>query len=323
MDCRLPGSSVYGIFQARTLEWVAISLSRGPSRPRDWTRVSCTVGRHSTIWTRLPCNSNGKESASLVASFASHLVKNPPAMLEIWVRSLGWEDPPEKGQATHSSILAWRSPWTEKPGGLQFMGSHRIGLDWVTKTHRVQGLRKTHVSHWLVHLAAPARFTQDGNCGDLRWLQLLPWRLYHLNLYNISFPGGSDSKESACNGETRVEYLGGEDPLEKGMATHSYFLPGESHGQRNRWATVHVVAKSKDTTEQLTLSYVNYRSIKLERERERERENTSLGKKKSIEEHFFVAYWFQARGKTASDSWISPPFSWNQFFVLNTCVWNT
>ena len=44
-------------------------------------------------------------------------VKNPPAMQETWVRSLGWEDPLEKG--THSSILVWRIPWTEKPGRLQ------------------------------------------------------------------------------------------------------------------------------------------------------------------------------------------------------------
>ena len=48
-------------------------------------------------------------------------VKNPPAMWETWVRSLGWEDPLQKGKATHSSILAQRSPWTEQPGGLQSM----------------------------------------------------------------------------------------------------------------------------------------------------------------------------------------------------------
>ena len=50
MDCSLPGSSVYGIFQTRVLEWVAISFSRGSSRPRDRTQVSCIVGRHFTIW---------------------------------------------------------------------------------------------------------------------------------------------------------------------------------------------------------------------------------------------------------------------------------
>ena len=50
MDCSLPGSSVYGIFQARILEWVAISFSRRSSQPRDWTRVSCIVGRCFTAW---------------------------------------------------------------------------------------------------------------------------------------------------------------------------------------------------------------------------------------------------------------------------------
>ena len=44
-------------------------------------------------------------------------VKNPPAMWETWVQSLGWEDPLEEGMATHSSILGWRTPWTEEPGG--------------------------------------------------------------------------------------------------------------------------------------------------------------------------------------------------------------
>ena len=49
------------------------------------------------------------------------------------VRSLGWEDPLGKGMATHSSILAWRIPWTEEPGGLQSMGSQRVGHDLATE----------------------------------------------------------------------------------------------------------------------------------------------------------------------------------------------
>ena len=48
---------------------------------------------------------------------------------ETWVQSLGWEDPLEKEMATHSSVLAWRIPWTEEPGGLQSMGSQRVGHD--------------------------------------------------------------------------------------------------------------------------------------------------------------------------------------------------
>ena len=57
------------------------------------------------------------------ASLVAQMVKNPPTMRETWVRSLGWEDPLEEGMAIHSSILAWRIPWTEEPGGLQSMGS--------------------------------------------------------------------------------------------------------------------------------------------------------------------------------------------------------
>ena len=56
-------------------------------------------------------------------------VKNLPVMQETRVQSLSQEDPLEKGMAIHPSILAWRIPWTEKPGGLQFMGSQRVGHD--------------------------------------------------------------------------------------------------------------------------------------------------------------------------------------------------
>jgi len=57
------------------------------------------------------------------------MVKNPRAMQEICIRSLGWENPLEESMATHSSILAWRIPWTEEPGRLQFMGSQRVRHD--------------------------------------------------------------------------------------------------------------------------------------------------------------------------------------------------
>ena len=57
------------------------------------------------------------------------MVKNPPTMWETWVRSLGWEDPLEKGMATHFSIQDWRIPWTEEPGGLQSMELQRVRHD--------------------------------------------------------------------------------------------------------------------------------------------------------------------------------------------------
>ena len=61
-------------------------------------------------------------------------VKNPAAMQETWIWSLGWEDPLEKGMATYSSILAWKIPWAEEPGRPQSMGSQRVERDWTTDT---------------------------------------------------------------------------------------------------------------------------------------------------------------------------------------------
>ena len=57
------------------------------------------------------------------------MVKNLLQYKETWLQSLGWEDPLAKGIATHSSILAWRIPWTEEPGGLQSMDSQRVRHD--------------------------------------------------------------------------------------------------------------------------------------------------------------------------------------------------
>ena len=68
----------------------------------------------------LPGGSDGEESACSARDL---------------VASLGWADPLEKGRATHSSLLAWRIPWTEEPGGLQSMGSQTVGHDWVTNQH--------------------------------------------------------------------------------------------------------------------------------------------------------------------------------------------
>ena len=62
-------------------------------------------------------------------SLVAQTVKRLPKMRETWVQSLGWEDPLEKKMATHSSILAWKIPWTEEPGRLQPMGSQRVRHD--------------------------------------------------------------------------------------------------------------------------------------------------------------------------------------------------
>ena len=67
------------------------------------------------------------DETALRASLVAQMVKNPPAMQETRVQFLGWEDPLGKGLATHSSVLSWRIPRTEVTGGLQSMGSQRVG----------------------------------------------------------------------------------------------------------------------------------------------------------------------------------------------------
>ena len=77
------------------------------------------------------------------ASLVAQRLKRLPAMREAWVRSLGQEDPLEKEMATHSSILAWRIPWMEEPGGLQSTGSQRVRLcDFTSLQYKITVYRK-------------------------------------------------------------------------------------------------------------------------------------------------------------------------------------
>ena len=88
-------------------------------------------------------------------------------MWETWVQSLGWEDPLEEGMATHFSILAWRIPWTEQPGGVQFIGSQRVGHNWATKHSTV-------------------RCGQAGRFGRI-WLCMTLWTVVHKTPLSMGF----------------------------------------------------------------------------------------------------------------------------------------
>ena len=95
---------------------------------------ACNAGDPGSIPGSGRSTGEGLPSQDSWASLGAQLAKRPLAMWETWVRSLGWEDPLEKGKATHSSIPAWRIPWTEEPGGLQSAGSQTAGHDRVTNT---------------------------------------------------------------------------------------------------------------------------------------------------------------------------------------------
>ena len=108
-------------------------------------------------------------------------LKRLPEMRETWVRSQGWEDSLEKEMATHSSILAWRIPWTEEPGGLQSTGSQRVRHDWVTSLYKpillIQGQNIKHIC--LPSLSTVAIFLSQYICG-------LIWLSFSMPLYLIS-----------------------------------------------------------------------------------------------------------------------------------------
>ena len=92
---------------------------------REVTSVLFQTVLPGCVGQKLDCGGFRSEWASLVAQ----TVKNLPVMWETLVRFLGQEDPLEKGMAPHSSILAWRIPWTEEPGGLSSRGSYKVGHD--------------------------------------------------------------------------------------------------------------------------------------------------------------------------------------------------
>ena len=127
-------SSIHGIFIK--IDYILshkVSLTLPSSSARKG--FACNAGDPSLIpgSGRSPGEGIGFPLQYSWASLEAQIVKNPPAMWETWVPSLGWEDPLEEEMATHSSILAWRFPWTEEPGGLQSMKSQRVGHNGVTK----------------------------------------------------------------------------------------------------------------------------------------------------------------------------------------------
>ena len=149
-NCSLPSSSVHVILQARILEWVAISLdfpggsdskasvyNAGDPGSIPGSGRSAGEGNGDPLqhfYFLKPLGSWLYIMPWEVVASVVQMVKNLPAMQETRVWSLGREDPLEKGMAIHSSILAWRIPWTEELGRLQFMGSQRVGHNWETNT---------------------------------------------------------------------------------------------------------------------------------------------------------------------------------------------
>ena len=116
-------------FQIWLLQWLQshlISLAVNFHTCQMWSKIKyLLMVLAAVIFYHSLCNT----------SMIAQMVKNLPAMWATWVQSLGREDPLGKGNATHPSILAWKTPWTEEPGRLESMGLQRLRYDWATFSH--------------------------------------------------------------------------------------------------------------------------------------------------------------------------------------------
>ena len=107
------------------------------------------------------------------ASLVAQKVKSLSAMQKTWVRSLSWEDPLEKEMAVHSSILAWKIPWTADPGRLPSMGSQRVGHDWVTSLQLCSTAKLTVSNPQSFPGASPSRYLKTKTLFKCRNFHML------------------------------------------------------------------------------------------------------------------------------------------------------
>ena len=155
--------------------------------------------------------------------------------LETWVRSLGREDPLEEGMATDSSILAWKIPWTEEPGGLKSIGSHRIRHDWSDLAHTYH-LCYVSVRPWVSYSNAELI-----SMSDQIWRPPLEKKTVNgdgqrfRNIYGLKegLLWWLSGKEATCQCKRcRFDLWVRKIPWRRKWQPIPVFLPGESHGQR-------------------------------------------------------------------------------------------
>ena len=160
------------------------------------------------------------------ASLIIQMVKNLPAIQETRVQSLGWDDPLEKEMATHSSILAWRIPSTEEPGGLQSKESQRIGHNWVTFTFFFTMWKRKQKGPLSQPWWTPTRGCR-GACG------------YRAQLDNNNTTTGRFPQRFILNCGGSLHWV-----LTQVMATHTFRLEGSTEGKWAEFRNIHNIQQT-------------------------------------------------------------------------------
>ena len=140
------------------------------------------------------------------------MVKHQPAMRETRVRSLGQEDGLEKEMATHSSILAWKISWTEEPGGLQSMGSQRVGHDWVINTPKV--IHTCKCAYTCTSVFYPKLKANHRSGSEMIWSSpcRMSWKSLHNKDWPHSFEGLHSIPHSAASSFSSEKQCGSKHP---------------------------------------------------------------------------------------------------------------
>ena len=154
---------------------------RGARWSHPWHQGRAGTQRHRyRRWEASEVAQRGDEH--IRASLGSQMVKSQPATQEMWAQSLGREDPLKEGMVTHCNTHAWKSPWTEEPGGLRSTGSQRAGHHWPTNTFTSRPLEKSRSAgedrtkkavEEIHHLAAIIAVVAVGSTSDNSRIPLL------------------------------------------------------------------------------------------------------------------------------------------------------
>ena len=226
MDCSLPGSSVCGLPQARIVEWVAISFSRGSSRPRGWTQVSRIAGRRFTLWATKPCPMDGSLGSFCYLKREANTTR-------------------EQGFKSRVSSPSWKHPLASPtvPRVSLLISAQPLAFPYSFSDSSLQTFIRLYLCNQSIYLTLSFLTSPQ--------ISLLFGTVYSLMAQRVNLPAMQETQEM------RIRSLDWEDTPKKEMQPAPVFLPEKSCGQRSLEGYSLWSLKELGTTERLSIVWYN------------------------------------------------------------------